>query len=171
MTFSLKPLLQRFWQLQGAPIALARGTAVGVFTGILPLTPLRTILNVTLTVPARSSTVAAILTCTLVCNPFTILPCYYVSWLIGTWLFPGRLSWIGLQAAVQQMQQAGLIEAFRIVGTLGLDAILVLLTGGTLLALPLAVVSYPFALRFFRRIEQVRHEKHLLNKQSGQAGE
>lgn len=156
--------------MQGTPTALARGTAVGVFVGVAPLMPLKSLIIVAVTVPARSSTAAALLVCTLLCNPFTYIPLYYLAWLAGNFLLPGRLGWTSLRATVDQMQQVGLAEAFRLACGVGFDAGMVLLVGGCVLALPLATISYPLAVRFFRKVERARYEKHLLRAQDPKVG-
>jgi uncharacterized protein (DUF2062 family) len=161
---AISSLYQKFRQLQGSPASLARGTAIGVFIGIAPLMPFKSVLIVLITVAARSSTVAALLVCTVICNPFTYIPLYYFSWLVGNFVMPGRTSWESLIAAINRMQEAGLVAAIPLVGQIGFDAGAVLLAGGLVLALPMAFCSYPVALRFFVKIERKRYEKHLLNK-------
>ena len=154
----------RFKSLQGSPGSLARGAAIGVFIGFAPLMPLKSILILFLTGILRSSTIAALLVCTIICNPLTYLPLYYIAWLLGNLVLPGKADWTMVQTTVNQMHQEGLMPALRSVGQIGLDTGLVLLVGGCLIALPLAMISYPLALHFFARIELKRREKHLLNQ-------
>ena len=157
------PLLQKFRQLQGSPVSLARGTAVGVFIGIAPVMPLKSILILLITMATGSSTVAALLVATIICNPLTYLPLYYLAWLVGNLLLPGRASWESLKAGIDRMQDVGWVEAIAVTGRMGWDTGLVLLAGGMVLALPMALLSYPAALRGFLRIERKRYEKHLLH--------
>lgn len=166
MKNTITSLYRKFKQLQGSSASLAKGTAVGVFIGIAPLMPFKSMLIVLTTVATGSSTVAALFVCTIICNPLTYVPLYYLAWLVGNLLLPGRAGWETLKAAVDQVRQAGMLEAITLVGRLGLEAGIVLLTGGLILALPLAFFSYPLALRFFLRIERQRQEKHLLNKKT-----
>ncbi|MBV5317091.1 MAG: DUF2062 domain-containing protein [Desulfobulbaceae bacterium] len=156
--------LQKFRQLQGSPVSLARGTAVGVFVGIAPLMPLKSILILLITLATGSSTVAALLVATIIGNPLTYVPLYYLSWLVGNLLLPGRANWETLKAGLDRMQEVGWGEVFSVAGRIGIDTGLVLLTGGLVLALPVALLSYPAALRIFLQIERKRYEKHLLNK-------
>lgn len=157
-------LFRKLRQLQGSPASLARGTAVGVFIGIAPLMPLKSVLILLITVATRSSTVAAVFVCTVICNPLTYIPLYYLAWLVGTLMLPGQASWETLKTVIDQMQEVGLVEAMFLAARIGLDTGIVLLAGGLVLALPLALCSYPVALRFFLGIERRRYEKHLLNK-------
>ncbi|MBV5317076.1 MAG: DUF2062 domain-containing protein [Desulfobulbaceae bacterium] len=163
MKNSFPRLLQKFRQLQGSPASLAQGTAVGIFIGMAPLMPFKSVLIVVITMVTGGSTVAALLVCTILCNPLTYVPLYYLAWLIGNLLLSGRASWETLQAAIVQVQQVGMIEALPLLGQMGFDAGIVLLAGGCILALPPALCSYPIALRFFGLLERKRSEKHLLN--------
>lgn len=155
-------LFQRFKELQGSPSYLARGLAVGVFVGFAPVMPLKTMMILALTVSIPSSTVAAILVCTIICNPFTYLPLYFISWKIGDVLLPGKASWTMLEQSVIQMQQSSLSESIVLVGQIGFDTIIVVLVGGCILALPLAIVSYPLSYRMFSRIAEKRGCRELV---------
>ena len=157
-------LLNKFKQMQGSPVSLARGAAVGVFIGIAPLMPLKSMLIVLITLATGSSTVAALLVGTLICNPITYLPLYYLAWVVGDFLLPGRASWPALQAALGQLQHLSLINAVSLAGQIGVDVGVVLLAGGCLIALPPALLSYPLALRFFLAMERKRYQTHLLNR-------
>ena len=158
----IKKLLTRFKEMQGSPAYLARGVALGVFIGLAPVMPLKTVLILVLTFLISSSTIAAILTCATLCNPLTYIPLYYFAWFIGDLILPGKASWDKLEATVLQMQQSGLGEAVSLAGDVGLDAALVILLGGFLLALPPAILSYPLSYRFFLKIAIKRQEKKIL---------
>ena len=160
----LTALWHKFKALQGSPSSLARGAAIGVFIGFAPVMPLKSMLILLLTGISRSSTVAALLVGTVICNPLTYLPLYYLAWFIGDLVLPGRANWATMQATVDQMRQAGMMHALSVAGQIGFDTGLVLLAGGCLVALPLALLSYPLVLRFFLKIEQTRRDKHLLNQ-------
>ncbi len=137
---------------------------MGVFVGIAPLMPFKSLLIVSITLVARSSTVAALLVCTILCNPFTYIPLYYLAWLVGNLLLPGRASWESLQTAIARMHEVGLVKSIPLAGQIGFDAGSVLLVGGLVLAVPLALLSYVPALRFFVQLERKRYARHLLNK-------
>lgn len=156
MKTKISVYVQRFKELQGSPSYLARGLAVGVFVGFAPVMPLKTMMILAITVSIPSSTVAAILVCTIICNPFTYLPLYFISWKIGDLLLPGKASWTILEQSVMQMQQSSLSESIVLLGQIGFDTIIVVLVGGCILALPLAIVSYPLSFRMFVRIAEKR---------------
>ncbi len=137
---------------------------MGVFIGIAPLMPFKSLLILLITLVAGSSTVAAFLVCTAICNPFTYIPLYYFAWLVGNFLLPGRASWETLKVAIGRMQHVGIVEGMSLAGQMGLDTGMVLLAGGLFLALPLALLSYFPALRLFLKIERKRRATHLLNR-------
>ncbi len=109
-----------------------------------------------------SSTVAAFLTTTLICNPLTYVPLYYLAWFIGNLILPGRASWMVLSTTLQHIVEVGFSESLSLAFSVGFDAGLVILVGGLLLAVIPTLVSYPVALIFFTRIQKKRYRKHIL---------
>jgi uncharacterized protein (DUF2062 family) len=167
MSFSLSRTVKyyglKFKRLRGDPRSLALGTALGVFIGISPTVPLHTITIIGLALLLRASTIAALISASVVCNPLTMVPQYYLCWLVGDLVLPGRLTWDRILVVLEILQNSGFMDSLRSVSQLGADAILVLLTGGLLLGLPLALASYFLSLRFFIAIGERRRRKHLLN--------
>lgn len=154
----------KFTRLQGDPIYLARGTAIGTFLGILPIIPLHTLLNLIVTFITRSSTIASLLASMIVCNPLTYAPQYYFSIVIGNSVTPYNFTWDRMKAVLDILHaQPGMMESLNALGGLGYEAVIVLLAGGTVLALPLTIVSYFLSLRLFIKIRDKRGKKHILN--------
>ena len=153
MRANIQTVSKKLKRLRGSPVSLARGTAVGVFIGFAPVMPFKSMLILAITLATRSSTVAALLICTLICNPLTYLPLYYLAWLLGDLMLPGRISWAIFKATIAQILEAGLLQGMLLTGQMGLDMALVLLTGGVVLALPLAIAGYCVAFQFFARRE------------------
>lgn len=162
MKEKIQKLIKRFKELQGAPASIARGVAIGTFIGFAPLLPLKSILILFLTMIVPSSTVAAFLTATLICNPLTYIPLYYLAWFIGNLILPGRASWVVLNSTLQRIVDVGFPESLSLAFDVGFDAGLVILVGGTILAVIPALVSYPAALILFTRIQKKRYRKHIL---------
>ncbi len=154
----------RVKRLKGDPEYLARGVALGVFMGNLPLAP-QTFLLLPLTVFFKVSTLAAIISSVIVNNPFTVTLQYYIAWRIGSLILPGRGSMEHVENMLRTIANEGLFDGLAAFGRLGLDTLLVLLIGGVLMGLPMALISYVFVRRFFLGIRERRHRKHLLNKQ------
>lgn len=156
--------LIRLKRLRGSPRDLALGFALGVFVGLTPTMPLHTILIFLLTYISRSSFIAGMISSWLVCNPLTFAPIYYFSLRIGNVITPYQLDWKGIRVALDQMQEANnFFGAADIITGLGMEAILVLLIGGVVMALPFTVASFYGSLRFFRAIDLKRRNKHVLD--------
>lgn len=151
-------------RLKGDPQSLALGTAIGVFLGIAPIMPFQTILVVLVTVVTRTSTIAAILSSFLVANPFTYVPQYYLSTVIGNALTPYDLTWVRIKEAMDLMlQDPGFYKTLMILVELGYEAVIVLLVGGAVLAIPFTFASYFLSLRLFLKIRQKKTQKHILD--------
>jgi uncharacterized protein len=167
MNFSLSRTVKyytlKFKRLRGDPRSLAMGTAVGVFIGISPTVPLHTVTIIGVTLLMRASTIAALISASVVSNPLTMMPSYYLCWLAGNLILPGRPTWDHIKVVLETLQHSGFVDSLRSVSQLGGDAILVLLTGGLVLGLPLAIASYFLSLRFFIAVQEKRRRKHLLN--------
>jgi uncharacterized protein (DUF2062 family) len=155
--------LLRIKRLKGDPVYLARGFAFGVFMGVLPLVPIQTILIIPLSITLRVSTIAAVIAGALVSNPLTFMPQYYITWKLGNAVLPGRISWEHLEGLLLAVEREGLVDGLAMFSHLGIKTITVLLTGGVLIGIPVGIISYFFALNFFRTLRTRRLRKHSLN--------
>ena len=156
-------------RLQGDPQAIARGVAIGIFIGITPTIPLHTVLIISLCLLFKASKVAGILASIIVSNPLTFFIQYYLSWRIGTVLFPGLLSWQRLQEMRNVLSTASGFSGFKssltAISSLGFDAITVLVVGGTLLALPFTVLSYFYSLKLYTKLRNKKLKKQAAGSQ------
>ncbi len=154
----------KFKRLKGSPQSLARGTAIGTFLGIVPIIPLHTILVILLTLLTRTSTVAALLATIVVCNPLTYVAQYYFSIAIGNAVTPYYLNWERMKTVLDIiLAKPGLTESFQALGSLGVEAVVILVVGGSILAFPFSVASYFLSLRFFIKIRDTKRQKHILH--------
>ena len=154
----------KFTRLQGDPQSLAWGTAIGTFFGITPIIPFHTAINLVITFLTRTSTIAALLASFIVCNPLTYVPQYYFSTIIGNALTPYDFTWERMETVVDiHLSKPGLTESLNALATLGYEAIIVLLVGGSVLALPFTVVSYFLSLQLFIKIRNKKRTKHILD--------
>ena len=154
----------RFRRLQGDPHFLAGGTALGIFVGLTPTIPLHTVMIIVLAFVTRTSTIAAILSSILICNPLTYFPIYYVSLKIGNAITPYQLTWEKMKTSLEVLLHGpGLKESFQTLADLGYEASVVLVVGGCVLALPFTIVSYFLSKKFFIAVRKKRAEKHILN--------
>ena len=154
----------KFVRLQGAPSVLARGVAVGTFIGVTPTIPFHVILALFFSFLCRGSKVAAVLATFVVSNPVTLLPQYYFSWQIGNWLFPGKHSWENISELINLVVNgAGIKEILVAFTHVSINSLTVLIGGGIVLAIPIAVVSYFLSYMFFSAIQKRRLGKKALN--------
>jgi uncharacterized protein (DUF2062 family) len=153
----------RFIRLRGKPSVLARGVAVGIFVGITPTIPFHTILALIFAYVLRASKIAALLATVLVSNPLTFFLQYYLSFRIGNWLTPKNISWEKMTELMDALSNgANFSESLSALGHMGLETLLLLLTGGMILAIPFTIASYVLSFLFFRSMQQKRREKHIL---------
>jgi len=153
----------KFLRLQGDPHSLALGVAIGLFIGITPTIPLHTALILILAWILRGNIIAALIAATAISNPLTWLPQYYFCWRLGSWLLPGRLSWARIQELLGLLTSGtGFSQNLALLGQLGLEAVAVMLVGGTLLAIPFTCAGYLLSFKFFRALRKKRQEKHIL---------
>ena len=153
----------RFIRLRGSPHSLALGASIGVFIGITPTIPLHTIVIFILTVLTRSSFVAGLLTSIVVCNPLTYIPQYYFSLRLGNLATPYELNWLDVKTIVEViLSEVSFVTKVEALLTVGYEAVIVMLVGGSLLALPFAVASYYGSYFTFLKIRKKRMEKHIL---------
>ncbi len=153
----------RVIRLQGSPQALAKATAVGAAIAITPTLPLHTIMIIGVTLILRMNTLAALLAATVISNPLTFVGQYYLAWKIGDIILPHRLSWTRIQQVLSTIQHEGLADGIKTLSHLSIDAMLVMFTGGFLLAIPTAIITYCLAYCLFDKIQKKRRQKHLLN--------
>ncbi|CAK8723478.1 DUF2062 domain-containing protein [Candidatus Electrothrix laxa] len=154
----------RFIRLQDSPSSLAIGSALGASIAATPTLPLHTICIIGITLLLRVNTLAALMAGTIVSNPLTFAGQYYLSWKIGSILLPGRLGWEQLHGVLALVRESSFLEGIKIMGHLGFDAMLVLQTGGLVLAIPLGIITYLVTMRFFVHLQERKQQKHLLNK-------
>lgn len=154
----------KFIRLKGDPQSLAQGTAIGTFIGITPTIPFHTVSILLATFITRASTVAALLASFIWCNPLTYVPQYYFSLAIGNKLTPYTVNWERIKSVLNiLLSKPSFAESMEAIGEIGYEAIIVLLAGGTILALPFTIASYFLSLKLFITVRQKRNMKHILS--------
>ncbi|MFZ3114191.1 MAG: DUF2062 domain-containing protein [Syntrophales bacterium] len=120
----------KFIRLQGDPVSLARGVALGTFIGITPTIPFHTIAIILLAGLLRGNLIATLLAATVVSNPLTFFFQYYFSWRLGSIFFPCDLSWERIQALMDRIGSDGsFTETLRAFADLGQSTTITLLLG------------------------------------------
>lgn len=150
-------------RLKGSPHALSLGASIGVFIGITPTIPLHTLVILLLALLTRSSFIAGLITSWIVCNPLTYVPIYYFSLKIGNAVTPFTLNWEKIRLVLDSLlSDASLPDKFQVLINLGYEAIIVMLIGGTLLALPFGIASYYIFYYAIVKYRRKKREKQVL---------
>ena len=150
-------------RLRDNPKSLAMGVAIGLLIGISPTIPFHTIAIIGVTLLMRVSTISGLLAATVVCNPLTMAPLYYLCWLAGNFILPGRLSWERIKEVLHLVTNESFMDSIHILSSLSFNAVLVMLTGGFVIGIPAAIAGYYYSLRFFVKIREKRRAKQILN--------
>ncbi|MBD2482387.1 DUF2062 domain-containing protein [Planktothrix sp. FACHB-1365] len=143
-----KYFYRRFIHRQGKPEYLARGLAVGVFTGWFPFFGLQIILGVALATLLRGHKLLAVVG-TWVSNPITSIPIYWFNFHIGQWL-------LGFPTLSLEEEQS---LSFDNLLNLGTDFMMALLVGSFTVALICAIISYWGSLYFIHRLHQKQFDR------------
>lgn len=137
----------KFLRLQEDPRKLAWGMALGVFIGVTPTVPFHTVTVLFLAAVLRVSPVTAYLGI-WVMNPVTMAPLYLAAYKVGQFLlYKGEpltfADTYTLQTLLQLLWRGGLA----------------LQTGGIIIAIPPAVISYFLTLWVVQRYRQHKARK------------
>ena len=150
----------RFIRLRGEPDAIARGVAIGIFIGITPIIPLHTGMVLLFAMLFKASKIGALLASMAASNPLTFFFQYYFSWRIGNWLTPYNLSWERIRRTLDiLLSDASFTEMIKAISGLSWEAIIVMILGGIVLALPFSVGSYFLSLHFFTALKRRKARK------------
>ncbi len=153
----------KFLRIKGDPKAIAWGSFIGAFIGTLPVMPFHTIGIIAICMLTRNSSMAGLLTSLAISNPFTYIPIYYACLKIGNLLTPYEMGWSKIHGILDIIISGhGFKESIHILGNLGSEIFIVMLTGGFVLALPMAICCYFFTLKLFIKIRQKRRQRHVL---------
>ncbi len=159
----LKMLYYRVIRLRDDPSTLAQSFAFGSFIGVIPLMPIQTIILIPLTIVLRLNTFVALIAASLISNPLTYIPQYYLCWWVGNHILPDWVQWQHLKGTLLRIHEQDIIDSLYSLTHLGFKTFTVLLTGGFLLGLLLTPLSYCFSLIIIRSIKNARSKRHRLN--------
>jgi uncharacterized protein len=130
------------------PTKLAYASCVGIFIAFSPFLGLHWLMTIILAWILRLNVAVVYAASHVVNNPFTMVPLYLAGYAVGnyiTQLFglnllaynPWWMNWLNLKLSCLGIPNLSLLT---------------FLIGGNVLGLLVAVVSYPFLLRFYKRI-------------------
>lgn len=155
----------KFIRIKGDPKSIAWGSFIGAFIGTMPVMPFHTVGIIAVCVLTRNSTMAGLLASLAISNPFTYIPLYYACLKIGNFLTPYEMSWSKISAILDILMSGSEFKtSVNLLSNLGSEMIIVMLTGGFVLALPTAIFCYCFTLNLFIKIRDRRRQRHLLRK-------
>lgn len=144
----------RYWYLRivrikASPHTVARGMAVGVFVGCLPVIPFQTVIALALAVVLRCNKLAAALG-TWVSNPLNVPFFYYGLYKVGIFFIP--------QCHVSiDFKHLALREMLR----QGQELVVVMTVGGVVVGIPASILTYFLTLRLVRLYHARRAARRL----------
>lgn len=154
----------KFLRLKGDPESIARGVGLGAFVGISPTVPFHTIQLLLFCPLLRGNLIAALLAANIVSNPLTFFFQYYFAWMLGKWLLPSSVSWSQIQTQLNYITgDASFKQSVEALLHLGRSALLTLLVGGWVLALPCAAILYFLSRTAVIKFRNKRRGKHILS--------
>lgn len=134
-------LVWRLAKLKGSSNTLARGFAVGIFAGLLPVFGFQVFIAVALALLVRGNKILAA-TSTWVSNPLTYAPIYIFNFQVGRWLLREHSS---LDVSLQ-------LKSVQDVTVLGYTMIKTLLVGSLTVSAVVSICSYFLFLWFIKGI-------------------
>ena len=143
----------RLLRLRGKPRAIARGLAIGVFSGCFPLFGLQIIMGVLLAAIFRSNKIAAVAG-TWISNPFTYVPIFAFNFQVGKLILGNYdLAFVNLGnfdlQSLQTLLKAGYSFAFA------------LFIGCFTVGSFLSITTYFFSLRLLLKLRASSRKKQL----------
>ncbi len=161
---------ERVKNLQGDPHFVAMGMAVGVFVGIAPIIPFRTIMAIVLAYILKGSRPAALLG-SLIGNPFAIVFIYYACYKVGNIFLGGTLAAEEsvktlIDIIKQDIELYDKILFFADFAKTQLKVFLAMIVGGFIIGIPAGIFSYFITKQFVigvriasKKIKQKRKNK------------
>ena len=151
----IKEIGKKILSANASPHEIAMGCGMGLFTAMVPIVPIQTLLLLLLFVIIRKTNKPAAYAISWVMNQFTILPIYAFEFWLGS-VFLGRTK------AFSMDMVTGLIHepSFKKVMHAGADVMLPLMTGGLVSAAILGVAGY-FSVYFLLKYRQRRKESRV----------
>lgn len=157
----------KFIRIKGDPESIAWGSFIGALIGTMPVMPFHTVGIIAVCFLTRTSAMAGLFASLVISNPLTYIPIYYFCMVIGNFLTPFNITWAKTSGILYPIIAGqGFKESAAMLSNLGSEVIIVMLTGGIVIALPTAILWYFFTLRLFIKIRNKRREKHILRQKN-----
>lgn len=142
----------RYWYLRvvrqhASAHNIARGLALGVFIGALPIIPFQSVVVIALAFVLHTNKFSAWLA-TCYSNVFTLVPFYYFLYRVGILVVP-------VQGLVFDPKHLGMRELIAA----GWDLFGVMMLGGVLFGVPATVITYFVSLKAVQRYRHMKSER------------
>lgn len=147
---TLVKYFKKFIGMKATPHKLAWSVAIGVFIGFIIPIGFQTFFIIPLAVAFEVNIVVAYLS-TLVSNPVTAIPMYYVAVNVGEYITGIRVSWESIAMIIRQPS----IDAILNLGT---DSLIVFFAGSFLLGIFASVLLYFLTLKivvYYRKLHKI----------------
>jgi uncharacterized protein len=144
----------RLLRLQDKPEVVAKGLAVGAFTGCFPFFGMQSLLALLFAAVFRGSKVAA-LVATWISNPLTSVPLYIFNYKIGKLL-------LGTKDTILPPLT---LESFTAFKELGSTFAITLLTGSFVVGMIMAIITYFYGLAILERLHDRTIRRRSIRRQ------
>jgi uncharacterized protein (DUF2062 family) len=144
-------------RLRDKPEVVAKGLAVGVFTGCFPFFGMQSILALLFAAVVRGSKVAA-LAATWISNPLTSVPLYIFNYKIGKLL-------LGTKDTVLPPLT---LESFSAFKELGSTFAITLLTGSFVVGMIVAIITYFYGLAILERLHDRKIRRRSIRRKKSE---
>ncbi|MBF2056801.1 MAG: DUF2062 domain-containing protein [Cyanobacterium sp. T60_A2020_053] len=134
--------LLRLKRLREKPEAIARGFAVGVFSGSFPFFGLQMIIAILLAILFKGNKITAVMA-TWISNPFTYVPIFFLNFQLGKVILNLFFSFNSLDGFS--------VESWQNLADAGVEVTMTLLFGCTISGLILSFLTYYFSLIFLKK--------------------
>lgn len=147
-----KKYVSKIIQLKSKPWRIALSIGLGVFIGLAIPMGLQTIIAVPLALLFQCN-IFLTLTATLVSNPFTVIPLYYLNFKIGEFL-------TALSITNEQIESIISNPTFENLQTIGMDSVILFFSGSFVQGILFGIFSYAVSLqliKYYRTRKQYRN--------------
>jgi len=156
----LRYLYLRLSRLRGSPHELALGMSLGIFTGMVPIIPLHTVVAVALALAFRASKITAAAGI-WICNPLTIYPVYRYAYKVGSFILGFDRNAEILSPVRETIRNGGFLHMITAILSAGEKVAAAFLMGGFTLGIICAIPSYFIFRYFFKAFITWRKSKRL----------
>ncbi len=152
--FLYRVFLKKLLQLEDTPESIARGASLGMFIAWTPTVGIQMILVGIINTIFKANRLAGIVM-VYISNPLTLLPIYWLNYIVGAFLLGMKTISKQQFSAVIPQTSDGVFDYFmRFVSNLldlGWEVAAPTLFGGAVIGALLAIPTYPLTLRFIKR--------------------